>query len=90
VEFWLKPQAACYRSVAVRQAELILAELILAGPQALLDDAVMRRERRRHSKWRRFVRQNQNLVLAGVLLLMVLAAVAGLVYVMTSGRFLSS
>jgi phosphotransferase system glucose/maltose/N-acetylglucosamine-specific IIC component len=43
---------------------------------------------RRH-RWRRFVRHNRNLFFAGVLLVIVLAAVVAIFWVLTSGRFIA-
>jgi hypothetical protein len=44
-------------------------------------------ERRKHSKWGRFRRQNRELVLIGILTLIILAIVFGLFYLITSSRF---
>jgi hypothetical protein len=47
-------------------------------------------DRRKHSKWRRFRRQNRELVLIGILTFVILAVVFGLFYAMTSSRYLKA
>jgi len=41
----------------------------------------------RHRKWRRFVRNNRNLLFVGFFLVIILAFVAAIFWVLTSPRF---
>jgi len=43
-----------------------------------------------HSKWRRFVRKNRELLVVAIILCFVLAAVVLLFWVLTSSRFIKS
>ena len=47
----------------------------------------MLRERRKHSRWRRYLRHNRELVIGGFIMLIILAIVFGLFYFLTSSRY---
>ncbi len=46
-------------------------------------------ERRKHSRWRRFVRHNRELITGGLIFLVLLLAVAFLFYYLSSSRFVN-